>query len=213
MVLWGVTAVVLCLLLAHWQYGRMYRPVDGYGADAVAVPLASLLPAGRPVPSTTLTRLVTVNGSYAGKDQVIVADHSLEGQPVSWVVTPLTMSDGTSVLVVRGWVGANSSTLTRPPAGDVKVTGRLATGPLGPGVNARERQGLSQLRPGYLIRTAQSPPDPLSLQPVPVAAPSGPAPLEFHLQNAIYVVQWLLLAVIVAVSLARLYRADRRARA
>jgi cytochrome oxidase assembly protein ShyY1 len=61
-----------------------------------------------------------------------------------------------------------------------------------------------------LIRTAQSPPDPLSLQPVPAAPPDDHAPNEFHLQNAIYVVQWFLLAIIAVVTWWRFLRASRQ---
>ncbi len=66
------------------------------------------------------------------------------------------------------------------------------------------------LAAGYLIRTAQSPPDPLSLQPVPSAPPHVHAPKQFHLQNAIYVVQWYLLAIIAVVTWWRFLRARRQ---
>jgi cytochrome oxidase assembly protein ShyY1 len=62
------------------------------------------------------------------------------------------------------------------------------------------------------MRTAQAPPDPLSLQPIPAAPPHDNAPAEFHLQNAIYVVQWFLLALIVPVAWWRFLRSTRESR-
>ena len=67
----------------------------------------------------------------------------------------------------------------------------------------------AHLRSGYLIRTAQSPPDPLSLQPAPADPPLVNVPVEFHLQNAIYVSQWFILAGVIALSWWRLVRAGR----
>ncbi|HEY0871711.1 MAG TPA: hypothetical protein VGD55_15030, partial [Acidothermaceae bacterium] len=78
-----------------------------------------------------------------------------------------------------------------------------------PNIGTNTPPTTAALPAGYLIRTAQSPPDPLSLQPVPAAPPHDHAAKEFHLQNAIYVVQWFLLAIIVVVTWWRFLRASR----
>jgi cytochrome oxidase assembly protein ShyY1 len=203
------TAVVLLLviafvLLGRWQWHRTYRPVDGYSAEPAAASLNSLVPAGTAIPAAVVARQVTVAGSYVTTGQELVPGHSLSGQAVSWVVTPLVMADKTEVLVVRGWIAANGAALATPPTSPVSVTGRIETGSVGTNIPPR-----SALADGYLIRTAQSPPDPLSLQPVPAAPPDDHAPQEFHLQNAIYVVQWFLLAIIAVVAWWRFLRASR----
>ena len=150
---------------------------------------------------------VTVTGSYVAARQEVVAGHSLSGQAVSWVVTPLVTTDNTQVLIVRGWVSATETALTVPPNSPVTVTGRIEVGGVSDVGTISAAQ--SALPDGYLIRTAQSPPDPLSLQPVPASPPDDHAPKEFHLQNAIYVVQWYLLAIIAVVTWWRFLRAGR----
>ena len=202
--------VVAFVLLGRWQMSRVYRPVDGYSAEPAAVPFATLVPSGgavpAAVPAAAVSRQVSLSGHFLAAGQVVVPGHTLSGQAVSWVVTPLVMADGTQVPVVRGWVGAADQALATPPTGVVAVTARLESGAVLPAAAAG---GSAHLWSGYVIRTAQAPPDPLSLQPVPAAAPHITAPAEFHLQNAIYVVQWFLLAVIAVVMWWRFLRASR----
>jgi hypothetical protein len=200
----ALAVIAACLLLGAWQFGRVYRPVDGYSSEPVAVPLDQLVPAGTAVPRGDVARQVTVSGSYDARGQYLDPGHALGGQVVSWVVTPLLMSDSTRVLVVRGWVSGPDASLALPPEGPVTLTGRVQQGSIAAsGDEAGQRSG-------YLVRTAQSPPDPLSLQPVPSPPPDNGAPAEFHFQNAIYVVQWWFFAVLVAVSWWRLVHADDR---
>jgi cytochrome oxidase assembly protein ShyY1 len=227
--LWTLVALLLVvafILLGRWQLHRTYRPVDGYSAEPAAIPLQTLISTGSSIPTAAVSRQVTVAGHYIAAGQVIVLGHSLSGQPVSWVVTPLVMADNTQVLVVRGWIGADSAALATPPTTPVSVTGRVeigdvlnirtvpnsgavSPGGLVPNIGTNTASGPTALPAGYLIRTAQSPPDPLSLQPVPAAPPHVHAPKEFHLQNAIYVVQWFLLAIIAVVTWWRFLRASR----
>jgi cytochrome oxidase assembly protein ShyY1 len=223
--LWTFVALLLVIafvLLGRWQWHRTYRPVDGYSAEPAAIPLETLVSAGAAIPATAVARQVTVSGSYLAAGQEVVAGHSLSGQSVSWVVTPLVMADKAEVLVVRGWIGAGGTALAAPPTLPVSVTGRIEIGDVlksgttpDSGVSqsvptiGTNAASTSALPAGYLIRTAQSPPDPLSLQPVPSAPPHDHAPKEFHLQNAIYVVQWFLLAIIAVVTWWRFQRAGR----
>jgi cytochrome oxidase assembly protein ShyY1 len=210
-VLWTVVVLLLVVafvLLGRWQWQRTYRPVDGYSAEPAAISLETLVPAGAAIPATAVARQVTVTGDYVTTAQEVVPGHSLSGQAVSWVVTPLVLADRSEVLVVRGWIGATGGALATPPTSPVSVTGRIEIGAvLTSGTIPAARSALPS---GYLIRTAQSPPDPLSLQPVPAAPPDDHAPQQFHLQNAIYVVQWYLLAVIAVVTWWRSLRARRR---
>jgi hypothetical protein len=197
----ALVAVLACLLLGAWQLSRVDRPVDGYSAEPTTVPLDRLVPAGSAVPAADVARQVLVTGAYDGGAQRLEPGHLLDGHSVAWVVTPLVLPDTTRVLVVRGWVTGSGQELALPPTGSVSVTGRLEQGSTAGIAGAG-------LRDGYLVRTAQSPPDPLSLQPVPVAPPRNEAPDELHVQNAIYVVQWWLFAVLMLVSWWRLVRAN-----
>jgi cytochrome oxidase assembly protein ShyY1 len=223
--LWTFVALLLVIafvLLGRWQLHRTYRPVDGYSAEPAAIPLETVVSAGATIPTTAVARQVTVSGSYLAAGQEVVPGHSLSGQAVSWVVTPLVMADKAEVLVVRGWIGAGGTALATPPTLPVSVTGRIEIGnvlqsettpdsgvsPSVPTIGTNAASS-SALPTGYLIRTAQSPPDPLSLQPVPAAPPHEHAPKEFHLQNSIYVVQWWLLAIIAVVTWWRFLRASR----
>jgi cytochrome oxidase assembly protein ShyY1 len=228
--LWTVATLLLVIafvLLGRWQLHRTYRSVDGYSAEPAAIPLQTLVSAGAAIPAGAVARQVTVTGSYVAAAQEIVPGHSLSGQAVSWVVTPLEMADKSEVLVVRGWIGAGADALAAPPTLSVSVTGRIEIGDVltvgttpnsgavshsgtVPNTGTNGESQATALPAGYLIRTAQSPPDPLSLQPVPAAPPRDHAQKDFHLQNAIYVVQWFLLAIIAVVAWWRFLRASRR---
>jgi cytochrome oxidase assembly protein ShyY1 len=202
-------ALVFVLLfgwLGDWQLGRTYRTSGGYVQEPTAVPLDTLDPRGSTLAGSVVGRQATVSGQYDATHQVLVPGKFLDGSPVSWVVTPLQLSDGSTVEVVRGWAARDEAGLTTPPAGTVQVVGRLQ--PTDSTIAAT-----ASGRSGYLIRTAQTPPDPLSLQPVPskpVQTTSGAR--EFHLQNAVYTVQWWVFAILVVVFWWRLLRDERRDR-
>ena len=155
-------------------------------------------------------RLVTASGRYVVAAQRTVSGRELDGTQVLWVVTPLELQDGTSVAVVRGWVTRAEDALAVPPGGAVQVTGRLQS----PDAAVAGVPGAATSA-AYLVRTAQTPPDPLSLQPVPSSPPAAATAggtRQFHLQNAIYTSQWWIFAVLVVVFWWRLLRDERTAR-
>jgi cytochrome oxidase assembly protein ShyY1 len=199
----AVVVVLACLVLGRWQLTRVSRPIDDYSAEPAAVALDRLVPAGTAVGDAVTARQVTATGHYDAAGQRTVPGPDLSGQPVDWVITPLVTPSGATVAVVRGWVTTAGQKLAIPPTGSVTVTARLERGTLPSGPPT------TWMTSGYLVRTAQSPPDPLSLQPVPATPPAGHAADAFHLQNAIYVVQWWLLALIVGGAWWRLMRAGR----
>jgi len=207
----GLTVLALMVVTAFvwlgaWQWSRTYRVADGFSDEPLAVPVAELAPVGAALPVGSTGRQVTATGRYLPSRQQVVPGHSLDGSPVSWVLTPLALGDGTVLQVVRGWVTAAEGALAVPPTGVVTVSGRMVPSPASTPSPASQRAGL-------LVRTAQSPPDPLSLQPVPSApvVTSGGAK-QFHLQNAIYTSQWWIFAVLVVVYWGRLLRDERATR-
>jgi len=205
----GLTVLAAVTVLAFgwlgkWQFGRAYRAPDGYSDEPLAAAVAGLDPWGPAPPVRSLGRQAVAVGHYLAGGQQILTGQVLEGAPVSWVVTPLQLGDGSVVRVVRGWVAGAEDALAAPPQGTVAVTGRLE--PAVSGVTASS----TAARPGLLVRTAQSPPDPLSLQPVPskpVSTSGGTK--QFYLQNAVYTSQWWIFAALVVVYWWRLLRGER----
>ncbi|NBO26698.1 MAG: SURF1 family protein [Actinobacteria bacterium] len=71
-----------------------------------------------------------MTGSWLSGNQVLVRKKSLESDLGLWVVTPLRLSDGTVVMVNRGWIAAANSAVDSPvvatvPVGTIEVLGRL----------------------------------------------------------------------------------------
>jgi cytochrome oxidase assembly protein ShyY1 len=221
----ALVVVAVCVLLGRWQYSRSYRPADGYSREPAAVSLDSVDPPSRSLAGGIAGHQVVVSGRYDTSHQRLIRGHLLEGAPVMWVVTPLRLSDGSAIEVVRGWLARNDAALSSPPVADVRVTGRIyplqpSTGSsaAAPGyTNAIDLALQAQLgypaRDGYLVRTAQYAPDPLSLQPVPSKAPPAPpGAKQFYLQNAVYTVQWWAFVLLIPTIWQRLFSADLAAR-
>ncbi len=221
----ALALIVACVLLGRWQYGRSYRPADGYSREPAPVSLDSVDSLARPLAAGVAGHQVLVSGRYDASHQRLISGHLLEGAPVLWVVTPLKLADGSAIEVVRGWLAHSDAALGAPPTALVRVTGRIY--PLQPTAgsaaaatvhaNAIDADLLRQLgypaRDGYVVRTAQFAPDPLSLQPVPSKAPPAPpGAKQFYLQNAVYTVQWWVFALLIPVIWQRLFSADRIAR-
>ncbi len=136
--LWGVTAlagvaVVACVALGTWQFDRARTrdtPVTAGDPMAVAaVPLQGVVPSDGRVDPGTQPVAVTVEGSYDGEHQFLVPGRTQSGEAAVYVVTPLTVPTGDSVLVVRGWRPADPSGVEpaapTPPGEDLTLTGWL----------------------------------------------------------------------------------------
>ncbi len=74
-------------------------------------------------------RRVWVLGSFEPEDEVLRRPVSRDGHAGYHLVTPLALDDGRRLLVERGWVPLAMDTLplaeAAPPAGEVRVVGRL----------------------------------------------------------------------------------------
>jgi cytochrome oxidase assembly protein ShyY1 len=128
-----------CVFLGRWQWGRHEykaaradRITSHYAASPV--PLAAAMP--RPaaaLPRAQEWTTVTTTGRYAAGDLMLVRNRPNNGVFGYEVVVPLQLSDGTSLLVDRGWIpnGRTASEPSRAPAtptGEVTVTGWLRLG-------------------------------------------------------------------------------------
>ncbi len=86
-----------------------------------------MLSPGGTVPDAAAWRIVEARGEYDPEDTVIVRYRTRDGVAGVDAVVPLVTSDGTSLLVDRGWVasenGAMAPDVPAPPSGEVTVTG------------------------------------------------------------------------------------------
>ena len=128
-----IAGVVVFVAAGHWQQGRMHEK-EALRAQQEAAALAAPLSLDALHAGTDWTALryrrVIATGIYDAQRQILI-DNKVQGDRVGYhVVTPLTLTDGRTVLVDRGWIaqGASRSALPAapPPEGGVSVTGRVA---------------------------------------------------------------------------------------
>jgi cytochrome oxidase assembly protein ShyY1 len=222
--------------LGQWQLDRA-RENGGkqqQQQQRPAVPLAGVLTARQTFPGRAAAQPVTATGTWDAAHQVLVAGRAATtsvnggGALGFWVLTPLRLTDGSAVPVVRGWVataGDPAAARSAVPSGPVAVTGVLEpseepvdrppgqTAGLPAGqVEAVDVTQLIKVWPyplltGYLVLTAQAP----AAAGVPthlVAVSSADSALA--LQNLSYAVQWFLFAAFGIFLWWRLVREDHR---
>jgi cytochrome oxidase assembly protein ShyY1 len=140
-----ILAAATMVGLGLWQLDRYHLRTDiNNRIDAASVnqpvPLTQALPAPSPAhpgvvsaaPSAeaSWTR-VTVTGRYDVTHEILARARTVNGQVGFEIVTPLVLSDGTAVLVDRGWLApseqgaAQAPTVPAAPTGDVTVVGRV----------------------------------------------------------------------------------------
>ncbi len=139
----ALTALVLIFagvcftLLAPWQFGRhaersATNDAITRSASAAPAPVDELLPDGtRPGPDTEW-RTVLATGTYLADDEVVARLRTVLGQPAAEVLTPFRLTDGTVVLVDRGFVrpvqgdqAVKIPDFAAPPRGEVTLTARV----------------------------------------------------------------------------------------
>ena len=131
-----IVGVAVFVAAGNWQRGRMdekARLRAAFDTAAVAAPVP--LPADIADWASWRFRPVAVSGVFDAARQILI-DNKVHAGTVGYdVVTPLTLRDGRTVLVDRGFVpgGPTRATLPDvPPArGDVTVRGRINVPPAG----------------------------------------------------------------------------------
>lgn len=134
-----VLAMVIAMInLGIWQLHRLQEKrdrnarVEARTAQPVAQ-VSTLADPGQYGQANDLEfRRATATGRYLADQSVLVRGRSQDSAPGSWVLTPLALSDGTAVVVNRGWIqnnGKYESVPSRfdPPTGTVTVTGLVRT--------------------------------------------------------------------------------------
>jgi cytochrome oxidase assembly protein ShyY1 len=136
---WVVFALVVVFLawvawrLGEWQFHRLddrkeRNAIIERNEKAGADPVGEVMAPGEPVAAADEWRIVEATGTYAVDDTVIVRYRTREGEAGVDVVVPLETTDGTTLLVDRGWYatdnrGATRADVPEPPSGEVTVTG------------------------------------------------------------------------------------------
>ncbi|GAA3171562.1 MULTISPECIES: SURF1 family protein [Streptomyces] len=229
----GLVLIPVMIKLGFWQFHRHeHRVAQNQLIDrslhAKAVPVTELTSPGRPLPRADMWRTVTATGTYDAAHEVVVrqrtaADESTIGY---YVLTPLDLDGGRTVLVNRGWIPAGGDLTKFPdvpaaPRGTVTVTGRMMADETTEGSGIKDRQGLPDRqvmlinsaqqakalhRPvlaGYIEQTApKTPHNTPELVPDPDYSSIGP--------HMAYAVQWWLFAAAVPVGWVVLARRERR---
>ena len=224
-----VVLAAVCVMLGLWQYGRYEDRRDGAAVvqenyDASPMALDQVLPTTQqPLPATAEWTPVAMSGSYCTEPEcvIFVRNRQQGGQVGYWQLAPFRADDGTSLLVVRGWVpeGDDGSAPARTapvPAGELTVTARMRPAepvldrePL-PGqahsVNPSQISGLMGLEDADLVTQAYG--ELVAEEPAaerPAALPAPDTSLGPHLS---YAFQWWIFALFFPAAL--IYRTRRQ---
>ncbi len=198
--LW-VAAIVGLLWLGTWQVHRRVWKLDliaRVDARIHAAPLAA--PAG--ATKDDEYRRIAATGSFvAGKDSFVQA--VTDRGPGWWVMTPLRISGGTTILINRGYVPDRRAV---PTPGSVRITGLLRLTEPGGGFLRRNdpagdhwysrdvkaiaaRRGLGKVAPYFIdADTVNAPGQPIG----------GLTVIAFPNNHLVYAITWYVLAVMAA---------------
>ena len=213
--LFAVACVVAFVSLGLWQLDRHDQRADRNAtvearAELPALPVTVALDESDD-PDDLRFRTVSASGTYGERD-LLVDNRSRDGLPGSWVLTPLTLDDGSTLVVNRGFQFADGGTVQPEPAprGDVAVEGTVTTWE-GEGCGVRTDDagipvGMACLRqsaaeetfgadvlPVVVQSQVSQPPPPDLLLPVPAPElDAGP--------HRSYAVQWFVFAALTALT-------------
>ncbi|MDX6355919.1 MAG: hypothetical protein QOF98_2822, partial [Streptomyces sp.] len=137
----ALLAIPFCLFMGTWQLSRFDAQVDQQRnakhneqqtATAAPVPLRAVLPdPGATVFDDDFGRIVSATGRYDAAHQYLIPDRTLDDRDGFYVLTPLRLSSGAALPVVRGWLPGDASaaekagTVPAPPTGQVTVDGAM----------------------------------------------------------------------------------------
>lgn len=136
----ALTAMVICFavaaftLLAPWQFRRAAERADRNTAiehsfGSPPQPLRDVLAVHAALTRATEWRQVQATGRYLPGAEMVVRLRTVQGEPAFEVLVPLTLADGSTILVDRGYLrpaeGVRVPEYPPVPGGEVTVTGRL----------------------------------------------------------------------------------------
>lgn len=220
----GLLLATACVLLGLWQLDRNEQraarnAVVEANEDATPVPIDDLIAPDDTVTDTLEWRQVTVRGTYDTDRQLRLRLRPVDGRRGVHALVPLVTTDGTEILVNRGFVpGADDVPIADPPRGTVTVTGRLRPSESDRGLGGDLQDGAirhldiavladewrTPMYQAWLQVSDESPPAEQPLEPLPdPTTEAGP-----HLS---YALQWFLFATIGVGGFVVLIRAESKA--
>ncbi len=226
----AVLFAVACLLLSRWQWARLdeAKAANALVADnwdREPVPLTDVLTERDQWRRLDTWTPVVLEGEYLEREQLLVRNRPLNGQPGFEVLTPLRLADGSVFVVDRGWVPTGEAqdapdAVPAPPSGPVTVVARLKAGePTLPGRSAPEGQVATVHLPtvadrigaptwvnAYGILESEQPAPP---EDRPIAMQRPPADEGPHLS---YALQWIAFGVMAFIGLGWAVRTEYRLR-
>lgn len=115
-----VAAAGVCVRLGIWQLHRLderrdYTSLVDERGELPPASLDDVLPSGAGDVGDSEYRQVTVEGRYEIDHEILVLARSHQGVPGQHVLTPLRLSDGSAVLVNRGFVPVTDPEAVVPP--------------------------------------------------------------------------------------------------
>lgn len=207
----GAVAVVFCLVMGLWQLGTYDSRQEHERADQQEVPrvsLTDLWDPDRPFQTTFNHRPVSFEGRFATSDeQIWVTGKEQDGRTGAWLLAPMQVAGGETMLVVRGW-SADTGPFPPVPEGQVAVEAVLEPGEKNAGPYDAETRSIGAVRiptlinetpydlySGFAISTGES----LSggLDPVPPPRP-GEVSWTVGLRNLAYALQWWVFGLFAA---------------
>jgi cytochrome oxidase assembly protein ShyY1 len=229
----AIVFAVACAFLSNWQLGKNAARSEQLSLisrnyDSTPVPLDQLLRPGATLDAGDQWRQVTVTGSYAPDEQLLVRNRVHGGTAAYEVLVPFRLTDGRVFLIDRGWV-APGNTQSLPdhvppaPSGTVTVVARLQPGEPLPSSGAAAPHGQVPSINLPLIAKKIGQDDGalehgaygtmVSETPAPGSVPQAlEAPSDDPGPYLSYGVQWILFAVMGFVFIWYVIRSERRAR-
>ena len=215
----GIAAIVVCILLAQWQWSRAHVPNSG----EAAVPTGNfeeLSPRLEYLPVGSIGVRTSVTGTWLDEKTFFMRGRSAQGsalldsppfpQPCDWVVTPLLLDNKSVLAVVRGCteVGTTPQSVSGPET----VTGVLQPSELSSALRINDNveplttelvvsKADSSAHDGYLVLDE---PTTGLIHVQPILANSPEVPL--HWRNVFYTFNWLFFGFIVAAMWLRVVR-------
>ncbi|WP_372699314.1 SURF1 family protein [Arthrobacter sp. JSM 101049] len=128
-----------CVGLGRWQMNRLDEARAGNARveanyDAQAIDFRRARPYFASLPEDEAWTPVTMTGTYLVDDTLVVRNRPRNGGPGYEVLVPFKTTEGTVVVIDRGWLPIGDDTAGRPdtvpapPQGTVEVTARLKVG-------------------------------------------------------------------------------------
>ncbi|ADD44308.1 SURF1 family protein [Stackebrandtia nassauensis] len=220
----GLALVATCVGLGIWQHDRYEQRaatnerIETAAADDTPAKASEVLSEDAEPGDDTLWTKVEATGEFDADAQILIRNRSVDGQNGYEVVTPLLLSDGTALLVDRGWVPPADSGATEapkvpaPPEGSVTVTGRVrpSESPLG---SVEKVSGTIQARSIDVDRISKHLDGPVLRGYITQDDPAKgftaiPVPTQRAWQNFAYAYQWWLFAGMIPVGLVMIARRE-----